>query len=64
MLKDINGLKSLFLEFDGVIEGTRSMQYQIQRSPSVQIVFTATCKNSVLDTIREEFERIILSIKM
>ncbi len=63
-LKDINGLKSLFLEFDGVIEGTRSMQYQIQKSPSVMIIFTATCKNSVLDTIREEFERIILSIKM
>ena len=63
-LKDINGLKSLFLEFEGVIEGTRSIQYQIQKSPSVQIIFTATCKNSVLDTIREEFERIILSIKM
>jgi len=63
-LVDINNLKSLFLEFDGVIEGTRSIQYQIQKSPSVQIIITATCKNSVLDTIRKEFDRIILSIKM
>jgi hypothetical protein len=63
-LKDINGLKFLFLEFEGVLEGTRSIQYLMQKSPSVQIIITATCKNSVLDTIREEFTRIILSINM
>ena len=63
-LVDINNLKSLFLEFDGVTEGTRSIQYQIQKSPSVKIIITATCKNSVLDTIRKEFNRIVLSIKM
>ncbi len=63
-LKDINGLKFLFLEFEGVIEGTRSIQYQIQKSPGVQIIITATCRNSVLDTIREEFTRIIFSINM
>jgi len=63
-LVDINNLKSLFLEFDGVIEGTRNIQYSIQKSPSVQIIITATCKNSVLDIIRKEFNRIVLSIKM
>ena len=62
--KNINGLRSLLLEFDGVIEGTRSIQYQIQKSPSVQIIITMTCKNSVLNTIRKEFDRIILSIRM
>ena len=63
-LKDINGQKFLFLEFEGVIEGTTSIQYQIQKSPGVQIIITATCRNSILDTIREEFTRIILSINM
>jgi hypothetical protein len=63
-LVDINNLKSLFLEFDGVVEETRSIQYTIQKSPSVQIMITATCKNSVLDTIRKEFNRIVLSVKM
>ncbi len=63
-LVDINNLKSLFLEFDGVVEGTRNLQYQIQKSPSVQILMTATCKNGVLDTIRKEFDAIVLSIKM
>ena len=60
----INNVKSLFLEYDGVVEGTRSIQYLIQKSASVQIMITATCKNSVLDIIREEFNRIVLSIKM
>ena len=64
ILKDVKGLKSLFVEFDGVIEGTRNIQYQIQKSPSVQIIITATCKNTVLNTIRKEFDRIILSIRM
>ena len=63
-LVDINNLKSLLLEFDGAVEGTRSIQYHIEKSPSVQILITATCKNSVLDTIRKEFNRIVLSIKM
>lgn len=63
-LVDINNLKSLFFEFDGAIEGTRNIQYQIQKSPGVQILMTATCKNGVLETIRKEFNGIVLSIKM
>ena len=63
-LVGINNLKSLFLEFNGPAKGTRSIQYHIQMSPNVQIIITATCKNSVLDTIRKEFNRIVLSIKM
>jgi hypothetical protein len=59
-----NNLKTLFLDFDGVIQGTRSIQYQIQKSPSVMIIVTATCKNSSLDAIRKEFDRIVFSIKM
>jgi hypothetical protein len=63
-LLDINNLKPLFLEYDGVGEGTRNIQYVFQKSPGVQIIITATCKNSVLDTIRKEFTKIVLSIKM
>lgn len=63
-LVSINNLKSLFFEFDGAVEGTRSIQYHIQKSPSIKIIITATCKNRVLDTIQKEFNRIVLSIKM
>lgn len=63
-LKKVNQLDSLFLEFDGVVEGTRSIQYQIQKSSSISIVITATCKNTTLERIRNEFEGIIYSIRM
>jgi hypothetical protein len=63
-LVDINHLKSLFLECDGAFEETRTIQYIIQKSPGVKITFTLACKNGVLDTIRKEFDRIVLSIKM
>ena len=63
-LKKVNKLDSLFLEFDGVVEGTRNIQYQIQKSSSISIVITATCKNTTLETMRNQFEDIVYSIKM
>ena len=63
-LKKVNQLDSLFLEFDGVVEGTRSIQYQIQKSSSVSIVITATWKTTTFETMRNQFEAIVYSIKM
>jgi len=63
-LKRLNKLDSLFLEFDGVVEGTRSIQYQIRKSSSISIVITATCKNTTLEKMRNQFEDIVYSIKM
>jgi hypothetical protein len=56
-------LDSLFLEFDGMVKGTRSIQYQIQMSSNVQIVVTATCKDTTLEIVRKEFEDIVGSIR-
>ncbi len=63
-LLDINGVKTLFVEGDGAVEKTRTIQYILQRSPGIKLTFTLTCKNAVVDTIRKEFDRIVLSIKM
>jgi hypothetical protein len=62
-LKSLNNLDSLFLEFDGMVKGTRSIQYQIQMSSNVQIVVTATCKDTTLEIVRKEFEDIVGSIR-
>jgi hypothetical protein len=61
-IKYFGGMNVFYLEFDGVIEGTRSLQYVISKSPSVLLVFTATCKNERLETIKREFEDIISSV--
>jgi len=63
-LREINGLNTMYLEFDGMREGTRCIQYLIQKSNSVQIHITATCKKSVFDTIRKEFNYIINSLRL
>jgi hypothetical protein len=59
----INNMKVFFAEFDGAISGTRSIQYQFQKSPSILILITATCKNETSDIIRQEFKEMIDTIK-
>lgn len=60
----ISKLPALLLEFDGMAEGTRSIQYQFQKSPSVVVIATATAKLDALETIRAEFERMMASVKV
>lgn len=59
--KKIAGLNALYLVADGVVEGTRSIQVQIPKSPNVNIVITATCKNETNEIISKEFEEIMAS---
>lgn len=63
-LRKVSGLNAFYAEFDGAIDGTRSIQYQIQKSPSVIIILTATCKNQSLRIIKKEYEDIVSSIKI
>lgn len=60
----ISKLPALLLEFDGMAEGTRSIQYQFQKSPSVVVIATATAKLDALETIRAEFERMMASVRV
>jgi len=62
-LSQVAGLPALYLEFDGAIEGTQSMQYQVQRSSSVQIIVTATAKETTVDALRSDFSPFIESIE-
>ena len=63
-LKKVSGLNAFYSEFDGVVDGTKNIQYQIQKSPSVVIIITATCKNESLRIIKKEFEDMVSSIKI
>jgi hypothetical protein len=63
-LREVNGINTMYIDCDGAMKGTRSIQYIFQKSNSVQIFITATCKNSVLDTVRGEFTNIVNSLRM
>jgi hypothetical protein len=58
------GRDSLYLDFDGVVPGTRSLQYQVQRSDNVALIITATAKNETLAVIRSEFEAIMATLRL
>jgi len=62
-MKSINNKRALLTEFDGAKSGTTSIQYQLQKSPSVLIVITATSKNNTVDIIRKEFHQMVKSIQ-
>lgn len=48
----INNKTFFMSEFDCAMSGTRSIQYQFQKSPSVFIIITSTSKDKTADTIR------------
>ncbi len=50
--KKVSGLNAFYSEFDGVVDGTKSIQYQIQKSQSVVITLTATCKDQSIRIIK------------
>ncbi|MFC1884449.1 hypothetical protein ACFL2O_06750 [Thermodesulfobacteriota bacterium] len=61
-VKNIGSMNAFYLENDGLIDGTRSLQYHIQKSPSVMLIFTATCNNDNLEAIKYEFNEMISSV--
>ncbi len=53
----------LYVEYEGRMAGTVTMQYQMVRPDGKYLFVTATCKRSTLDKFRPEFEDIVKSIK-
>ena len=58
------GRRSLYLEFDGAVPGTTTLQYQIQRSQRATLIMTATAATENLPRMMGEFEEMIASIRL
>lgn len=56
--------RSLYLQFDGAIPGTTTLQYQIQRSRNATLILTATAATENLPRMMGEFEEMIASIRL
>ena len=61
--RGLNGRTALYLEFDGAVQGTLSMQYQIEKSPTETVVITATAKDTTLRQTRADFQKMMRSVK-
>jgi hypothetical protein len=56
--------RTLYLQFEGAIRGTTTLQYQIQRGRGVTLVVTATAATENLPRMMGEFEEMIASIRL
>ena len=61
--RTIGPLKTFYVEYEGVVAGTVTMQYQLARPDGKLIFVTATCKRTTLDKFRPDFEAIVKSIR-
>ena len=61
--RDLGATEAMYVEFEGIIAGTVTMQYQIPRPNNELLLVTATCKQASLQRIRAEFEAIVRSIR-
>lgn len=54
--------QAVYIEFDGIVDGTRCLQYQIQWSPNFVIMFTASCANDNLDSVKRALDTVVGSV--
>src|SRR6185312_12935605 len=59
----VAGKDAMLTEFDGALGGTRSIQYQIQKSDGATLLMTGTFTNGSLGKERVIFMRIVSSMK-
>ena len=56
--------RALYLQFDGAIPGTTTLQYQLQRQRGETLVLTATAADANLPRMLGEFEQMVASIRL
>jgi hypothetical protein len=56
--------RTLYLQFEGAIRGTTTLQYQIQRGRGLTLVVTGTSSTENLPRMMGEFEEMIASIRL
>jgi len=61
--KKIAGLDCSYIIYDGVIDRTKNILCQIQKSPNVAIIITASSKIETFEIIRKEFDEMLASLK-
>lgn len=63
-MRERAGRSALYLQFDGAIPGTTTLQYQLPQYGDATLVITATAEDTNLPRLLGEFEQIIASIRM
>jgi hypothetical protein len=62
--RNLGTTEAMYVEYEGIVAGTVTMQYQIPRPNNELLLVTATCKQASLEKIRTEFEAMVRSIRL
>lgn len=62
-IRDVVNNRALYLQFDGAIPGTTTLQYQLERGRNATLVLTATAPTSNVPRMMGEFEDMVSSIR-
>jgi hypothetical protein len=57
------GATMFYVEHDGVVNGMRTMQFWLERSPTKVLQFTLNCKDGNVDARRQELADIVASVR-
>ena len=63
-MRELVGKPALYLQFDGALRGTKTMQYQLEQSSDRTLVITATAIVPNLTRMLGEFEAMVASIRL
>lgn len=63
-MREVLGQRALYLQFDGAIQGTKTMQYQLEQSAERTLVLTAIAAEDNLPRMLGEFESMVASIRL
>ncbi|MEE8166082.1 MAG: hypothetical protein V3T64_10975 [Myxococcota bacterium] len=63
-MRELVGKPALYLQFDGALRGTKTMQYQLEQSSDRTLVITATATLPKLTRMLSEFEAMVASIRL
>jgi hypothetical protein len=63
-MRDRIRTRALYLQFDGAVPGTTTLQYQIHRAERPTLILTATASTEGLPRMMSEFEEMIASIRL
>ncbi|MFK7895583.1 MAG: hypothetical protein AB8G23_07085 [Myxococcota bacterium] len=62
-IRDVVDHRALYLQFDGAIPGTTTLQYQLARGRNATLVLTATAPTTNVPRMMGEFEDMVSSIR-
>jgi hypothetical protein len=62
-IRNMMGRRALYLQFDGAIVGTKTLQYQLEQAAGSTLVMTATAASTNLSRMLGEFEAMVASIR-